>query len=257
LLALAAAMALPTAATATPIYTRWGALPEATFGGTGIPNDSVAITDVFVNGTTEIILALTAHQRFDNPPVSNNGAGEYFPGAGSNCGISTDPVGCPSPDQGALWNFGYYISVTGTDPAFDDLGDFTFRLYYDFDPGADTAFGALGTVDINNALAAAGTPPAGLTVAEDSQNLLFSGFATAVPGVVTPPVYPSFNPGALGEYNFYLTFTASNLPVWSGAVGIDVNVFDSSTAVPVPGAVWLLGSALGLLAAMRRRLAVP
>ncbi|MCC7328598.1 MAG: hypothetical protein IT484_00415 [Gammaproteobacteria bacterium] len=234
-------------ALATPIYTSWGSLPGATFGGTGIPNTSVAKTEVFVNGSTTVTLALTAHARYSNPTVTDNGAGDYYAGPGSNCGIATDPVGCPSATQGALWNVGYYISVSGTDPNFNDFGDFTFTVYYDFDPGAGTAFGSLGRINVNNMLIANSINPATTTLAQGSENMMFSYLATPVPFVVTPPTYGAFNPNSLGEYNFYIGFTANNLPAFSGAVGVDVNV------VPVPGAVWLLGSGLGLLGWVRRR----
>ena len=229
-------------ANATPIYTSFGSLPGANFGGTGIPNTAVAKTELFVNGTSQITLALTSHGRYSNPTVTDNGAGDYYAGPGQNCGIATDPVGCPSASQGALWNFAYYLSVNGTDPQFNSLDDFTFTLYYDFDPGVGTSFASLGRINLN---AAYGNPTG--TLVQDSQNLLFSGFATAVPGVVVPPAFGPFNPNALGEYNFYIGFTANNLPAWTGTVGIDVNV------VPVPAAVWLFGSGVGLLAWMRRR----
>ena len=232
---------------ATPIYTSFGSLPGANFGGTGIPNSSVAKTEVFVNGTTQITLALTSHARYSNPTVTDNGAGDYYAGPGQNCGIATDPIGCPSASQGALWNFAYYISVNGTDPQFNDFGDFTFTLYYDFDPGAGTAFASLGRINVDNAILAVGGNPSTTTLVQDSQNLLFSSFATPIPGVVVPPAFGPFNPNAIGEYNFYIGFTANNLPAWTGTVGIDVNV------VPVPAAVWLFGSGIGLLAWLRRR----
>ncbi len=246
-IAIAALFSVPALVTATPIYTSFGTLPGATFGGTGIPNTSVAKTDVFVNGSTQVTLALVAHGRYSNPLVTDNGAGDYYAAPGSNCGVAAGS--CPSPTQGALWNFGYYINVAGTNPDFDDFGDFTFTLYYDFDPGAGTSFGDLGKININNALLASSISPSSVTLLQDSQNLLFSGLSTAVSGVVAPPIYGPFDPDALGEYNFYIGFTANNLPAFSGAVGIDVNV------VPVPAAVWLLGSALGLLGCLRRKAA--
>lgn len=231
-------------AQATPIYTSWGSLPAATFGGSGIPNDAVAKTEVFVNGNDQITLALTAHGRYSNPAVTNNGAGVFYAGPGSNCGTPTDPVGCPSgASQGALWNFAYYINVAGG----ASLADYTFKLYYDFDPGVGTLFADLGEINVNNYLLAIPVNPASLTNLQDSQNLMFAGFSTPVPGIVDTPTVGSFNPNALGQYNFYLTFQKNNLPTFTGAVGIDVNV------VPVPAAAWLFGSALGLLG-LRRRL---
>ncbi len=86
-----------------------------------------------------------------------------------------------------------------------------------------------------------------MTLYQGSENLLFSYLATPVPFVLTPPTYGAFNPNALGEYNFYIAFTANNLPTFTGAVGIDVNV------VPVPAAVWLFGSTLAVLGLSRRR----
>ena len=242
---LAVIVAIPGIGSATPVYTSFGSLPGANFGGTGIPNSAVAKTEVFINGTDQVTLALTAHARYSNPTVTDNGAGDYYAGSGQNCGIATDPVGCPSASQGALWNFAYYINVAGG----GKLSDYTFTLFYDFDPGANTAFGTLGNVNVNNALLAGGYPgyPATATLYQDSQNLLFSGFSTPFAGIVTVPTFGAFNPNALGEYNFYITFSKVNLPIFTGAVGIDVNV------VPVPAAVWLFGSALGLVGVLRRR----
>ena len=238
-------LSTPFAALATPVYTSFGSLPGANFGGTGIPNNAVAKTEVFVNGTDQITLALTAHGRYSNPAVTDNGAGDYYAGTGSNCGTPTDPIGCPSVNQGALWNFAYYINVAGG----GKLSDYTFTLYYDFDPGVNTAFGTLGNINVNNALLATGYPgyPATATLVQDSENLLFNFFATPVAGIVTVPTIGAFNPNVPGEYNFYLSFQKNNLPVFTGVVGIDMNV------VPVPAAAFLFPSALGLLGLTRRR----
>ena len=232
---------------ATPVYTSFGSLPGANFGGTGIPNTSVAKTDVFVNGNEQITLALTAHQRYSNPVVTDNGAGDYYAGTGSNCGIATDPIGCPSGTQGSLWNFAYYINVGGT--AGTHFSDYTFTLYYDFDPGVGTLLSSLGTINVNNAIIAAGGNPATTTLVQDSQNLMFGFLAAPFPSVIVPPTFGAFNPNALGEYNFYIGFTKVNTPIFTGVVGIDVNV------VPVPAAIWLFGSAVGLLGWVRRRAA--
>jgi hypothetical protein len=246
LLGGAASLLMAAAASATPVYTSFGSLPGADFGGTGIPNDAVAKTEVFVNGTDKITIALTAHGRYHNPPVTHNGAGVFFAGPGQNCGIATDPVGCPNPNQGALWNIGFYISVEGPGA---DFSDYEFTLYYDFDPASGTFIQDLGTVNINNFLIGLGGDPATTTLMQGSQNLLFSGFSTAIPNVVDTPTFGPFDPNALGEYNFFLAFQKKLVPAFAGVVGIDVQV------VPVPAAVWMLGSALGLLAWVRRRAA--
>lgn len=233
----------PIPAMATAVYQTFGTLP-VTFGGSGIPNNAVAASSVFVNGNDQIVLGLTAHGRYSNPTVTNNGAGVFYAGSGSNCGIATDPVGCPSSSQGALWNFGFFVGVSGPSA---DLSDYNFNLYYDFNPGANTPVGSLGVINVNNAIIAVGGNPSIMTVAQDSQNLLFSSFSTTIPGVITPPG-GAFNPNALGEYSFYLTATTKTaFPASVGTVGIDVQV------VPVPAAAWLLGSGLIGLAGFARK----
>lgn len=245
-LTLAAALAtLPVMSLATPIYQTFGTLP-VTFGGTGIPNNAVAASSVFLDGTTNITLGLTAHARYFNTPVTNNGAGVFYAGPGSNCGVATDPVGCPSANQGALWNFGFFMGVSGPGA---DLSDYTFTLYYDTDPGVNTVLANLGSINVNNAIIAGGGNPATMTVAQDSQNLLFNFLSVSIPGVINAPGTP-FNPNALGQYSFYLTATSNNTPIpfSVGTVGIDVQV------VPVPAAVWLFGSGLlGLVGIARRK----
>jgi hypothetical protein len=235
------AWCMPLAAMAAPTYTSFGSLPGATFGGSGIPNDAVAVTTITDGGNT-ITLGLTAHGRYANPATTNDGAGTFYAGTGQNCGIATDPVGCPSGNQGALWNFAYYIDIAGG----GNLSNYSFGLNYDFDPGTGTSQSALGTININNALVAQSINPASLTNLQGSENLLFSIYTTGFPTVITPPSYASFNPNAVGEYSFYLT--ASNNSGLLGTSAIDVN------AVPVPAGAWLFGSAVGLLG-FRRRLA--
>ena len=106
LAALACAAALPGAASAFTIYDDFGAFPDATWGGTGIPNDAVAASRQFIDGDTTITVAMNATGRFSNPPTTNNGAAVYFAQPGSNFGGSGE-----SPTEGALWNWNYYISI--------------------------------------------------------------------------------------------------------------------------------------------------
>jgi hypothetical protein len=228
----------PFAAMAAPTYTSFGSLPGATFGGSGIPNNAVAVTTI-TDGANTITLGLTAHGRFFNPAATNDGAGTFYAGTGQNCGDPV-PANCTSSLQGALWNFAYYIDVAGG----GNLSNYSFALNYDFDPGTGTSQSALGTININNALVAQSINPASLTNLQGSENLLFSIYTTGFAGVITPPTYASFNPNAPGEYSFYLT--ASNNSGVLATSAIDVN------AVPVPAAAWLFGPALGLLGFRRR-----
>ncbi|MBC8126351.1 MAG: hypothetical protein H8M99_04285, partial [Gloeobacteraceae cyanobacterium ES-bin-144] len=94
----------------TPSFDSFGTLAAATFAGTGIPNDSVAISTF---GTTT--LGLTAHQRYDNPALSNDGAGTFAAGVGNDAAHGQPTY--------AIWNFGFYYSGI-------DSGN-QVKLYYD------------------------------------------------------------------------------------------------------------------------------
>lgn len=127
-----------------PTFTSFGSLPAATFGGSGIPNDNVAITTIAKAGGGTITLGLSATQRFGNPPLTNDGAGTFYAGIGGD-------VLNGKPTYG-IWNWDWYVSGLG-------LGD-TVKLVYDRDPVAGndlTSFFFLGN-----------------TNAQDSWNLGFS-----------------------------------------------------------------------------------
>jgi hypothetical protein len=249
---LAFAWSTPNTVLATPIYDTFGPLPEATFGGQGIPNDEVAVSDQVVNGNTTLTIAMSATQRYSNPPLTNDGAGTYFATTGSNFGGANE-----STTEGALWNFNFYVDVAGTDGL--ELTDFQIDMYYDFDPAFDNGPTGLGVIDVT-ALLNCGIPCLGVApptnTLEDSQNLLFSfldtpfsydfGGSTGVVPIITPPTYPSFDPDALGEYNFAIQVTRSGWNI--DTVAMDVQV------VPVPAAVWLFASGfLGLVGISRRK----
>lgn len=97
---LAIALCLVTASNAapiTPVGTSFGALPGATFNGTDIPNGAVQI---WTNGT--ITLGLTATQRYENPTVTNNGAGTFYATTGNDAANGKPTYG--------TWNFDFYVS---------------------------------------------------------------------------------------------------------------------------------------------------
>ena len=99
-LTLAASSAFATAV--VPTYTTFGTLTGANFGGSGIPNNAVAITtSTALNGVT---LGLTATQRFSSPAVMNNGAGVFqavgapsLPATTWPSGASTSTSVAPTP----------------------------------------------------------------------------------------------------------------------------------------------------------------
>jgi hypothetical protein len=232
---LVGALALPLSVSAAPLYDTFGPLDVATFGGQGIPNDEVAISSQFSNGNSLITIAMSATQRYSNPALTNDGAGTYFAQAGSNYGAKTPP----DPLEGALWNFNFYINI---ESATETLTDYQIDLFYDFDPLFDNGPAGLGTINITNAILGGSDPTASLV--EDSQNLMFSYLASGIPGLVNAPG-GSFDPNALGEYNFGIQVSQSGWGVEN--VRMDVQV------VPIPAAVWLFGSALLGLGVVKRK----
>jgi MYXO-CTERM domain-containing protein len=223
LAALTLGLGVSCAALAAPIvpqFHSFGPLPQATFGGTGIPNDRVAVTS-----EDTILLALSVSPRYAAPAVADNGAGVFTVQAG----VSPD---APSPaDPHALWNFNYFVSGV--------TQNLTFVLLYDFDPGAAT-----DALEHGRSTAPGALIP---NPAQDSLNLGMDFLAAAVPGI-EPPALAAFDPNAEGEYSFALVaYTALGLEL--ARVAIQVNVL--ANRVPEPGALLLAGAAL--LAAGRRR----
>ena len=75
------AAALPMALLAAPLHAQFtptggtfGSLPQATFGGSGIPNNAVQMG----HNVGGVDLGLTATQRFTSPALTNDGAGTFF-----------------------------------------------------------------------------------------------------------------------------------------------------------------------------------
>ena len=225
----ATAFGFAATASATPTFDTFGPLPQATFGGSGIPNDAVAQSTFEDTG----ILALSSTQRFFNPPVTNDGAGNYFAEPGFNDGTP----GSFSGTLGALWNFNFFISA----PDGQTLENFIFTLRYDFDPGLDTPESELGQIDIVFL---------DETVIQGSQNNLFGFLATPAIGL-TPPDFGPFDPDVPGQYSYILSAFSSPDGPELARVAIDVNVGQ----LPEPATLALFGLGLaGLAVAQRRRL---
>jgi len=232
LAALAALALSPAGALAvpiTPIFDTFGPLPEATWGGSGIPNDRVAITTISDGGNT-ITLAMSSHGRFSNTLIGDDGAGTFFARPGQNTPAGTTIAG-------ATWNFNFFMEIEGG----GSFADYDVDLLYDFDPGLATDESDHGRIDIDASL----PDPAAFTLVESSQNLLFGFLGTAIPGVLTPPP-GSFDPEAAGEYSFALS--ASNTSGELGRAAIRVEV------VPAPAPLALVAAGLlGMGAARARR----
>lgn len=212
------------AADAAPVYEFFDELPAADFGGSGIPNDPVAWTDLDLGGGVVLTLGLGASQRYDNPTLTNDGDGTYYATPGSS-------IEGPSNLLGALWNFNYYVDIAGA-----TFADYNIVLRYDVDANGED----FGELNLSNYVLVGGP-------AQDSQNLLFSGFYTDVPGFLDAPS-GAFDPLALGIYSFEL-IAFDLLGDELGRVAMNVEV----VPVPVPPAAGL--GLLGLVAVgiLRRR----
>ena len=166
-LALAAALvsAASVQAQITPAGT-FGSLPANSFGGSGIPTNSVMLGGV--NGAT---LGLSATARYTSPTVTNNGAGTYYAAPGES-------TGGPSNTGFASWNFDYYVNKPSNST---DI----FTLYVDGDPATGNS---LGDATTNSFVL--GVLPANYF---DSSNLKYGWTFPA-----------SFNPNTPGQYSFAL-----------------------------------------------------
>lgn len=220
------------AAPVEPVYDFFEDLPDATWGGSGIPTGPAAIKHVPSLGAN---IALIAHHRYNNPPLANDGAGNYFALPGANDGTPGNPG-----DQ-STWNIGLYVNL----PSSFAPDEFEFRFYYDVDPGANTDLSEMGYL---TARLSTGEKR------EDSQNMTFDFLRMNVPGMISPPSYPDpFDPFAEGEYSFALIAVDENgdeLP--EGRVAI--NVYVGAQAVPDAGGTMTLLLVGGvLLVGLQRR----
>jgi hypothetical protein len=244
LAAVAALIVAPGISSAFTVYDGFGPFANATFGGTGIPNNAVAASKQIIDGNTTITIAMNATERYSNPVVGNNNAAIFSAGTGQNCGVATDPVGCPSANQGALWNWNYYIGIASGSGKV--LKDYQIDIWYDLNPAGPTAccsVTGLGRINVTAALLAFNP---GSVLEQGSENLLFNYLNAGSPPYVIAPG-GVFDPNALGNYQFAITVSTIGGGFPLDSVAMEVQV------IPVPAAVWLFGSALGLFGVMRRR----
>ena len=171
-------------AQATPSSDSFGSLP-AFDTGDGIPNDAFAISTTSHDGTA-ITLGLSATQRFSNPALTNNGAGTFFAGTGSNFGNPSDPLDQSSSSTlGATWNFNFFVGLEGGTLTSND---FEILLTYDTDPAVGN--GGVGVINL-------GLAAPGVTEIQGSQNLLFGFLAVDIPTILDAPDL-AFNPNIAG-----------------------------------------------------------
>ncbi|CAN5306248.1 hypothetical protein BH11PSE10_BH11PSE10_06450 [soil metagenome] len=175
------------AAAVVPTYTTFGTLAAANFGGSGIPNNAVAMTAL-----SDLTLGLTATQRFAMPAVTNNGAGVFHAVNGAFA----------AGDNLAKWNFDFFVGGTG-------LGNYSYKLFGDYDSAVgndETSY-----ADISGYLSAAAGSLATPGTIQNSENL---GFGTG---------FAQFNPNVAGEYGFILAaYNRAGLEVGRSAILVQV-----------------------------------
>ncbi len=169
----------------------FGAIPVATFGGSGIPNDTLAISTV-VDGANTITMGITATPRFTSLP------------APTNDGLGTFEVPIGESDPGlSKWNFSFYTDIEGP----GSFANYRFELSYDLNSAVGTDLSDHGVLNLNGGVVFLGGLPllTATTTVQDSQNLGFSFLSSSAPGIVAPPTpTPAFDPFETGEYTFQI-----------------------------------------------------
>lgn len=216
--------------TVVPFYMQvFGPLPEATFGGTGIPNNHVAISQ---SSAGDVRMGLTATARFDNPTVTSTD-GTFTASQGSDAAHGKPAYG--------RWNFDYYINSTNA--------GLSYVLSFDNDPATGTSKSTMGKLIISS----------GTGVFQDSWNLGM-GFLQASGGSpeYQASLHVTFDPTVPGEYGFFLTAYDSAFLLdpahlrAESAILVDVGVVPSA-AVPEPGSLALVMAGLVGLSRFRRK----
>nr|WP_136250528.1 hypothetical protein [Ningiella ruwaisensis] len=205
------------------------------FGGDGIPFDTLNWQTLDMNGddSADLVMAMSATQRFQSPEVTNNGVDTYYAGPGIS-----------APDR-SLWNFNFLLgAIDGSDISSlftQNNGPLSLNIFYELDPnsGENAMFDAsLLPVD-----------PDFSSILQFSWNLGFSFLSNVSPGFNSGAALDNgetFNPFANGVYDFTALLTDADS---SASIDIDV-VVEANT----PATIALFAFGLAGLISLRKRI---
>jgi len=213
------------------------------------------------NTGQHVELGLRGKLRFDSNNqaqsiYNSDGAGNYSFATGTpNLGIAHPGWATTTTP---IWNFDWSINTNFDDTGSFVVGDLFYQMGIDFDPGLGTNYLIIDPINVPFADHSFGDNLTGANAgAEAGNSTVYASYLThyivAQNSVnyefINDGPFSSFDPNANGTYNIFLAaYTDANHTNQLARTSINVVVgAGAPPAVPIPGAVLLFGSGLGML----------